>query len=480
MKDDKTKIKEEKLIEMVSSFCDAHLNEEYKSLCIKLVEKLGRKHNVPFKRGKLENWASGIIYAIAQINFLFDKSQEPHTSPDEICDFFSTKKSTASNKARDIRDMFNMGHFDKEFSAAGILDEAPKFFVDEKTGMIVPEEYLHRDPMDEFFDNVYTTFEMGNADEAMEMLDSIPQDSPEYSRATFYKSMLMSMQGNEDEGFKLFHEALINEIMNGSEDLEDYLPDDEGDLDDPDELFAMGMLNYQNEDFFNAIKYFDLANNLKPHPEAFYYKSLSLAAMDEFEEALETINKAIEFDADDDSYWNDKGNFLAKLGNSDEAQRCFDKAIELNPTDCILWSNKAFLYLEEDEDEKALECYDKAIEVDPGNIHPILGKANTYMAMADLNNAQKYFEMAKDIDENDINYLTNYGHLMLLKRRYKAAIKLWDKCLKIDENQPMVWIYKAMAYAGLNNMRMADKCIEKAGQLDPFALFMMDDLFDDD
>ena len=56
MADEKSKQKEEELILMVSKFSDEYLDEEFKELNIKLVQKLGRKHDVPFKRKKLENW----------------------------------------------------------------------------------------------------------------------------------------------------------------------------------------------------------------------------------------------------------------------------------------------------------------------------------------------------------------------------------------------------------------------------------------
>jgi hypothetical protein len=108
--------KENKLIELVSGFCDEKLYEEYKKLSIKMVKKLGRKRDIPFKRGKLEIWASGVIYALAQINFLFDKSFEPYSSPSEICKYFSTKKSTTANKALDIRKLLNLRVGDDEFS----------------------------------------------------------------------------------------------------------------------------------------------------------------------------------------------------------------------------------------------------------------------------------------------------------------------------------------------------------------------------
>ena len=137
MKTEELKIKEEKLIEMTSSFCKKKLDDDYEELCIKLIRKMGRKHDIPFKRGKLENWASGVIYALGQINFLFDKSFEPYVSASDICNYYGTKKSTASNKAREIRRMFNLGHFDEEFSTEYIRSQMPRFAMT-PDGFIIP------------------------------------------------------------------------------------------------------------------------------------------------------------------------------------------------------------------------------------------------------------------------------------------------------------------------------------------------------
>ena len=123
-----TALKERQLIEMVSSFCCEKLDEEYRELSVKLVQKLARKREVPFKRGNLENWASGIIYAIGQINFLFDDSFDPYATPDDICSYFGTKKSTASNKARDIRKLLNLKLGDEEFSTELILNSNVRGF----------------------------------------------------------------------------------------------------------------------------------------------------------------------------------------------------------------------------------------------------------------------------------------------------------------------------------------------------------------
>lgn len=120
------KEKQEKLIELVSEFCRDKLDGECRELCVKLIEKMGRKRDVPFKRGKLEIWAGGVVYAICQINFIFDESFEPFTTPDEICKHFNTKKSTTSNKAADIRKLMNLKVGDDEFSTRLVLNSNVK------------------------------------------------------------------------------------------------------------------------------------------------------------------------------------------------------------------------------------------------------------------------------------------------------------------------------------------------------------------
>ena len=90
---------------------------------IALFLKMARKRAVPFLTGKLEIWSASIIYAIGQINFLFDKSFEPYPTPDDICRYFGTTKSTTSQKAKLIRDMFKLRHYDNEFSTKKIKED---------------------------------------------------------------------------------------------------------------------------------------------------------------------------------------------------------------------------------------------------------------------------------------------------------------------------------------------------------------------
>jgi tetratricopeptide (TPR) repeat protein len=101
---------------MTRAFCDEHLDDEYRWLAEKLIEKMTSEKDVSFLRGRPEIWAAGVIYALGQINNLFLKGASPRATPDDICGHFNVKRMTVVQKAAKIREMYGMRHFDDEFS----------------------------------------------------------------------------------------------------------------------------------------------------------------------------------------------------------------------------------------------------------------------------------------------------------------------------------------------------------------------------
>lgn len=144
MKDPKFVEKKEKLIQLVQSFSQEYLDEEFELLSIKMVEKLGRKRTVPFMSGKLEIWAAGIIHALGTINFLFDKDSQPYITVHNITDFFGTAQSTTSQKSKAIRDILKLGYFDKEFSTERLQRENPFNNFMSLEGFIVPHNLFRK------------------------------------------------------------------------------------------------------------------------------------------------------------------------------------------------------------------------------------------------------------------------------------------------------------------------------------------------
>ncbi len=145
MTKEEIKNREKKLIELTEIFCTHKLNNEYSSLCKSLVKKLGRKREVPFKRGNIEIWAAAVVYAIGSINFLFDKSAELYITTEQLNEYFQTKNSTVSNKARQIKDMFNLWHYNPEFSTQRMIENNPFNNMVMVDGFIVPLDSIPKE-----------------------------------------------------------------------------------------------------------------------------------------------------------------------------------------------------------------------------------------------------------------------------------------------------------------------------------------------
>ncbi len=148
---DKEKIEaiSQQLLELTGEFCAQHLNDDYKQLCEKVILKMKRKRQVPFLSGRANTWAASIIYALGQINFLFDRDTKPYVSPDDIANHFGLSKSTIGQKAKKIRDMFKMGYFDSEFSTREVAASNPLKNMVMIDGLIVPADMLEPEVQEE-------------------------------------------------------------------------------------------------------------------------------------------------------------------------------------------------------------------------------------------------------------------------------------------------------------------------------------------
>ena len=139
----------EAIAAVTDAVCLEHLDEEYAQLCREVIGKLGRKRPSPILRGGHDIWAAGVIYAVGQLNFLFDPSQMPHATTDELSAWLGGKKTTMSNKAGMIRDLLGLSHQDAQFQRADVLAANPMIWLLEVNGLMVdirqaPLEYRQR------------------------------------------------------------------------------------------------------------------------------------------------------------------------------------------------------------------------------------------------------------------------------------------------------------------------------------------------
>ncbi len=134
----------EDIAERMDAFCQSHLNDECAAMARRMSAALARKRPSPLNSGKRNVWACAILYALAQTNFLFDKTQTLHATPDELCDWFDVSKSTAGSKAKQVRDRLKIGLFDPKWCLPSLLDVNPLAWLVEIDGMMVDIRELPR------------------------------------------------------------------------------------------------------------------------------------------------------------------------------------------------------------------------------------------------------------------------------------------------------------------------------------------------
>lgn len=83
------------------------------------------------------SWAAAAIYAVGSVNFLFDRTQRPHLTGDQLSELTGVPKSTVANKARVIRDVLRIGPLHAEFCRRELLESNPLAWMISVNGFIV-------------------------------------------------------------------------------------------------------------------------------------------------------------------------------------------------------------------------------------------------------------------------------------------------------------------------------------------------------
>jgi hypothetical protein len=137
------------IIDVIDAACREHLDDEYGRLARGLVGRLARKRPSPLTRGDVRIWAAGVIYALGQVNFLFDRTQKPHMTADQLSQALGVRKTTMANKAALINRALAIGVYEPDLMRAAMLEQHPMTWTVMVDGFIVDARTLPPKVQDE-------------------------------------------------------------------------------------------------------------------------------------------------------------------------------------------------------------------------------------------------------------------------------------------------------------------------------------------
>ena len=132
----------EAVIALTDQVCAELLDGEYASLARSVVAKLARKRPSPIQSGRASTWAGAVVYALGQVNFLFDPATKPYATADDLSAALGVAKSTQGAKAKQVRDLTKMDYGTAEFLRDDIVDASPMVWYIQVDGLIVDAREL--------------------------------------------------------------------------------------------------------------------------------------------------------------------------------------------------------------------------------------------------------------------------------------------------------------------------------------------------
>ncbi len=194
---------------------------------------------------------------------------------------------------------------------------------------------------------------------------------------------------------------------------------------------------------------------------AYYFRSMAYYSLNDYDNALKDINKAIGLDSNETkSYRKNGGKFHVLRGDiylemesydlasenydigfkfndiSYQNLKNIDKAIAFYPNNENFHFRRGDIYLKMKNYDLAFENYDMAVKIAPDKASVYSNRSYRYSTRKDYANTLKDISKAIELDPNNKNFYYRRGKIYLEMENYDLALENYDKAIKLDEASP--------------------------------------------
>lgn len=196
-----------------------------------------------------------------------------------------------------------------------------------------------------------------------------------------------------------------------------------------------------------------------------FIRGLNAHSQQDYYEAISYYNSAIKLNPHFAESYNNRGNVKTTLHQYEEAIKDYSKAIELNHDYAIAYNNRGSAKIELKQYKEAITDYDTAIELDHNFAMPYNNRGIAKGKLKQYEEAIKDYDSAIELNSNDAIFYINRGVAKGKSKQYDDAIKDFDKAIELAPRNVSAYFNKACAYALMKNKNEALKWLDKALQL---------------
>ncbi|GBD53131.1 tetratricopeptide repeat protein [Microcystis aeruginosa NIES-298] len=229
-----------------------------------------------------------------------------------------------------------------------------------------------------------------------------------------------------------------------------------------------GLIHAMGKEYEQAIASWDRALEFKPDDhEAWYNRGFALADLGRLEEAIASWDRALEFKPDYHEAWNNRGNALANLGRLEEAIASYDRALEIKPDVHEAWYNRGIALADLGRLEEAIASYDRALEIKPDLHQAWNNRGNALFNLGRFEQAIASCDRALEIKPDDPYAWNNRGNALGNLGRFEQAIASYDRALEFKPDYPDTWDNRGYVLTCMGRYKDALESCDRAIKINP-------------
>jgi tetratricopeptide (TPR) repeat protein len=229
-------------------------------------------------------------------------------------------------------------------------------------------------------DAALSFYKQGYDLKALELLENVIEEKPDYSIAYMHASFIRSAGGFPDKAVEILKKAIQNGIVNA------------------DVQGKLGIYLYEATRINEAIQQLTLA--VKEDPENLdnlNYLGMSYTAAGKYPEAEQTFQRALKLDSTDGMTLTNLGTLYLTQKKYEPAIAQFTAAIASNPSIANAHNGLGVVYASQKNWPKAIECWKVALTENKKNYDAMLNLAYAYLQLQDKTNA---LLLLRDFEKN--------------------------------------------------------------------------------
>jgi tetratricopeptide (TPR) repeat protein len=199
-----------------------------------------------------------------------------------------------------------------------------------------------------------------------------------------------------------------------------------------DALHMLGLICLELGRHAEALTLIGAALKVKALPDAFSNHGLVLTALQRYEEALVSFDRALKLRPDYAEVLANRGNALMRLARHEAALDCYTRAVALKPDYLAAHYNRGNALLALQRAAEALESYDRALALAPGNADALNNRGNALMRLGRVAEALASYQQTLALAPSHSEAANNRGNALVAMADPAQALASFDAAAARD------------------------------------------------